>query len=340
MIQKLPFVLLNNIFGFLNPELCQWNILITICKELYVNRYNISWQSLLQFKIRNVENIYQLTSFTHIKHLSIVWMNLTDNELETITNLPYLEYLDLSGSNITDYYIKFLSKSIKYLQLSRCHIFGRYLSKLINLETLILDFCNNLLSHHIPILPKLKHLDITYCKKLIGIPYIASLEKLLFDGCEINNAEFPKTIKYLSMAGSNINNNLLKFTQLTHLNVSSCTNIDDTSMELISKITPLTNLNLSKCKKITDIGIKQLNNLTNLTNLKIASIQLTDVCLNYLPKTIEYLDISGCPFTKNCIETIKTMKKLKIMHMSFCPNLFYFHVRKELPHIKYDLPYL
>lgn len=150
------------------------------------------------------------------------------------------------------------SSTIKSINLDRCFRIGHCallaIAEFMNLETLTLSSCPNISIEGIAAIaqacPNLWSISLSSCGSCVTAAMVEALIPL-----------FP-TLRYLDLSGCNIGRfALVKLTncqQLSHLNLSGCSGIDDDSILAFceGKFKPgVRYLNLNKCVKVTDLSL-------------------------------------------------------------------------------------
>lgn len=180
--------------------------------------------------------------FYQVRNLQALYLNQCDNiNVEILyniaTNLISLNILDITGSNITDQDIDYLSKNknnifpqLKSINLSKCYQITdeglKYLTNidgiLKNLEELYLNKCYKITDiglNYIKLLKNLKLLDISWCNQITDTSmniislYLNKLKSLNIAWCKnITNINYIfniKTLVILNITGCNNNYKIL-----------------------------------------------------------------------------------------------------------------------------------
>ncbi len=264
-------------------------------------------------------------------------VNLGDDSLiPIIKNNPSLQSIDISNTGaVTNGTINALSQTCKRLQ-------GMYCSNCSALtDESVVDLAFNC--------KMLKRIKLTQCNCLSDTSAYAiltncpSLVEIDFYGC-INITNDPihrllielRSLREFRIAfNENINDrafinfdNDLIFDRLRVLDLTSCTNITDKTVESIIKHTPrLRNVILSKCSNITDRSLKlfsKLGKTLHYVHLGHCS-NITDYGVQQLVRSctkLQYIDLACCTqLTNQTLAELALLPRLKRIGLVKCSNI-------------------
>ncbi|MCF7800176.1 hypothetical protein K9L05_01375 [Candidatus Babeliales bacterium] len=283
--------------------------------------------------------------------------DLTDDDLINIARAnTLLEYLNISGSQITDTGLIGLSQycqSLKSLDLSNCTLItDRGLTALLsvshNLENLNLENCTNVTEQSLNSISQL---------------VIKKLKTLNIIGCNVTNdflVDFLKNcknIERLSIGGMSLNDSVIRTIadyckKLIELNIKQLTdfynyvsvqptnppqfistealnyllsNINRTS--IINSGSKLQKLCISNCRNLDDSCIEVISerckNSLKFLDLSFSDL-LTNLSLQYLGKLkkLEFLILEGCPNINNILAIVGAgYPKLRYLDVTDCYSI-------------------
>ncbi|KAF2293729.1 hypothetical protein GH714_004357 [Hevea brasiliensis] len=195
-------------------------------------------------------NLMQALKFSHLRVLSLRDYHI-GNLHDSIGNLKYLRYLDISGTGIQE--------------------LGESVCSLYNLETLLLSRCTELkkLPNNMHNLINLQHLDVSRTK-VEELPEtvcsLYNLETLLLSGCTML---------------SKLPNDMQNLTNLQHLDISRTT-----VMEMPPQFGRLKRLHVLTAFVVGDghstiSELKELSNLRTLSILRLEKVHDGDACSQF-----------------------------------------------------------
>lgn len=312
---------LTNIFSFKTKNLRI--ILSTETYELekkipkFVNLESLEVGRICPYVPDNSILLGNISQLTHISSLDISFMLLKDTDLNPISKLVKLTYLNLDGNEkLTTQGILQLRriKKLSHLLLYGCTKIDAqgidYLSKTMKLKTLGLSRAENISDDgmkSLSTMTSLTELDLEHCNSFgdLGFSFLTRLSNLtvlhfglyeLFSEQNVTNEGLMglselRNLKSLSLFGRPLSDtgiqSISKLKSLTYLDISYCKLISDEGMKCLSNLKSLTFLDISLCQLITDKGIYHVSQLKNLTELKADSLpNITDeafVSLSKLP---------------------------------------------------------
>jgi F-box/leucine-rich repeat protein 14 len=288
---------------------------VSLLKNTELESLNLCGKKITDTSLLHLKNIQTLNNLvltgcvqiTDCGVLTIQYLNLKTivltgciqiTDLYFISNNRNLIELDLSGTSITDYSLKYLNG--------------------LRIEKLILSDCQQISDAGLITISDLPlwYLDCNDCYEIsdISMKYVSKLFKLTYlslENCKISDSGI-ECIKKLS--------------QLTHLNVSGCWRITDYSMECVNNFPQLTHLDVESCCKITNYGMSQINKLSKLKQLNVGYCwKITDDGLEHLNKLyhLSHLTLHDCvKITDIGINHLKYMNNLKFIDLQNC-NITY-----------------
>ncbi len=260
-----------------------------------------------------LERLVQLNP--NLRSLSLSGSNITNEGVDFLTHLPYLEKLDLSscknltgnslyrlrgiplkklsimGSKIDDNGLSNLRDTpLESLALNGCPITDQGLANLgpkESLHTLSFDHCKQITGagvRHLSQFPNLKSLSMSFCEGIApdgfdGLAALSSLESLRMGGCRV-----------------------------TALTLSD-----------IQHLPSLIALDILGCPGVNDYGLRQLQNL-RLQSLELSSDEVTDLGVSYLAGLpLRKLNLSCChKITPRCFPHIQSLPHLEEFNLISC----------------------
>ncbi len=190
----------------------------------------------------------KLTGLKNLTRLELAFQkDLNDDSFMGFTNHHNLEYVDLSGSQIT-------GKTLKIIVSSKLH-------------TLVLYGCRSLDSEaisHLALCPNLEHLDISGCtisdKSLDVVGGLYKLKRLYLNYNKITS---------IGIAA------VLGLTDLEELHLASC-GLKDEDLISLYRLTKLRRVNLEFNRGLTNVCIEHIFKIDNLEVLSIQCTNITD----------------------------------------------------------------
>ncbi|CAD7697650.1 unnamed protein product [Ostreobium quekettii] len=242
-----------------------------------------------------------------LTRLSLMWLNVGDEGLLALTDLPELRALVLRGC-------------------TRVTAEGaRHLAVLPQLQDV------NLLSN--------PWLDVT--DDLIGsLRCLTGLQSLLLGDMHDGNlvtdtgieslAEF-RDMTSLSLAFSRWEfagdalTPLLCLTALSSLDLQGCSSVNDATLRVVGKLASIDCLQLSRCEKVTGRGVRHLAPLSRLESLSLGQCHRVDdeglEALHDLTR-MSALTLSGClQLTDGGIASLSRLSRLQLLDVSGCERL-------------------
>jgi Leucine-rich repeat (LRR) protein len=302
-----------------------------------------------------------ITHLTGLKYLSLRKNSVSDTDLQYITSLRSLEYLDLPD-RITDAGLVHVAglPSLKGLYIGcmggsgKSQITDRgllHISGMSSLEELYLrgEYMSDKGLEHLINLPKLKYLALygsgftdagcVHIKEMPSLRILTFHENLcrISDAGLVHIAQMPK-LEILCLHGmKNITDAgiayLTKMSSLHKLNIAS-SQVTDRGLEHLSQIKTLEHMELPQDQRgITDRGLEHLSRLSNLEHLSISRIHFKDPKRNkeyYTDKGLEYLsrcskleelNIGSIGITDTGMEYIAKLTGLKSLLLIGCDNI-------------------
>eukprot|EP00191_Tetraselmis_sp_GSL018_P020126 CAMPEP_0177586400 /NCGR_PEP_ID=MMETSP0419_2-20121207/5050_1 /TAXON_ID=582737 /ORGANISM="Tetraselmis sp., Strain GSL018" /LENGTH=744 /DNA_ID=CAMNT_0019076285 /DNA_START=650 /DNA_END=2883 /DNA_ORIENTATION=+ len=246
-------------------------------------------------------------SFASLRHLNLMWLNVSDAGCAMLATLQGLQSLSLRGCH-----------RITAVGVAR-------LSTLTNLEAL------NLLN-----LPEFNVSDAAL-RSLVPLQRLTSLS--LGDTHLGNNATDSglamlasfrrlRTLSLWWMHWGGQEAGLVAIpalTELRSLDLQGCINVRDASLSALSQLSSLRSLQLCRCTKITDAGLLALAPVTSLTNLNLCSCyRITDVGLQRVAQIrgMQVLNLDGCyEITDSGVAALAPLTALQVLNLSCCERV-------------------
>jgi len=225
--------------------------------EIDINLYLEKIMKNIKMISENDEDMMKILHMKHLKHLTITAVNLN-----TLSCLKNIEYLDISLSGREDMIIdfQFLSELTKLKVLIMDNIYYDTIinfsdiSKLNNLEKLSMTCNTFLLDSDLISLSNLnlKHLDLEECENITedGLIYIGQITSLT----SLNIAGIEPT-------GNCIIESLKLLTNLQNLNLRGTLLADSDILYLISILENLHEIDIRDCSNITKNGCDTMMNI-------------------------------------------------------------------------------
>jgi hypothetical protein len=226
---------------------------------------------------------------------TLMLLNAKRFNTSLLNNLPNLQHLRLRSCwNRLGQSLDCLHPSLRQLELADCRFINNkgylFLSKLTNLETLIISNCRADLTDaeleaFIPNLRQLRGLHLRSCPLLTGGGLVGLRGLSQFEALDIVYCRRLRTHQVIMSLPETVYD----------LNMSYCYNliIDPTTLRWPPN---LRRLNLTNCELLVDSSLSGLP--TTLRHLNLTQCyRLTDGCLEHLPQGLEWLDISWCSIT-------------------------------------------
>ncbi|KAH7688533.1 RNI-like protein [Dioscorea alata] len=255
--------------------------------------------------------LIHLRGLTKLKSLNIKYCNsVTDEDMEHLSGLHKLSYLDLLGCPVTFASLETISgfTSLLQLNLNRCDLSDvgcQKLSELIQLKDLNLGYngITNACLINLKGLTNLESLNLEYCQ--------ISSEGLL----SIEGLTSLRTLE-LSETGVEALSHLSGLHNLENLNLS-CTSVEDDNLAALSTLTSLKSLNLDHLE-ISDASLPFLSIFSGLTHLDLSGCCLFGFGMGYLYFTnLQSLEISDGFLNDFCTRSIKDLTSLKLLNLSY-----------------------
>ena len=238
---------------------------------------------------------------TQLSELSLTGTQITDNGIDSLSQLTDLIKLSLSGTRVSDKGIKSLGqlKSLRMLNLFDTDLTDEGIKNLAHITSLTELLLGG---------PKVTEMGIR------SLAPLTSLTTLYFMDTELSDHAIENLVHLTSLKSLHLTNSRLtaggvkyleRFNSLTDLNLGY-TNVADEGIASLQTLTSLRGLYLYGTK-VTDEGIKNLVKLTSLTALDLSNTEITDSgikCLTALTK-LTYLDCQGTKVTKNGVAWLK-----------------------------------
>ena len=152
-----------------------------------------------------------------------------------------------------------------------------------------------------------------------------SLQRTKIKGEELGHLKDLPSLKTLDMNRAAITNSGMKaigdLKQVTSLNISFNSQIDDTGLGYIAGLSKLEELYAHLVPKITDEGLKHLQGMKQLETLTLSSTGITDAGLEQLAafENLSELDIINCKITDSGLLHLKDLKNLKKLGLGLTP---------------------
>ena len=152
-----------------------------------------------------------------------------------------------------------------------------------------------------------------------------SLQRTKIKGEELGHLKDLPSLKTLDMNRAAITNSGMKaigdLKQVTSLNISFNSQIDDTGLGYIAGLSKLEELYAHLVPKITDEGLKHLQGMKQLETLTLSSTGITDGGLQQLAafENLSELDIINCKITDSGLLHLKDLKNLKKLGLGLTP---------------------
>jgi len=240
--------------------------------------------------------------FPLLTHLTLMWIDVTDEGVISLSNLTLLEHLQLKGcGRITQRSMKVIGGLLKLKELSLLYNpwltlneeVLEELSPLTGIEKLSLggDPQNGslLTDNGMAILATFEHLqnlNLSYFEYQFagsGLGPLLRLQTLenvdLTGSNHVNDStlsvlgQVPSIRSLILTKCAKVTSNglkhLLNLTKLSFVSLAGCFRVDDRGLEYLSEIPSLTSLILSQCIGVTDAGISQFRKLQKLKNLDL-----------------------------------------------------------------------
>lgn len=270
--------------------------------------------------------------FPHLTHLTLMWIDVTDEGILSLSNLTLLEHLSLKGcGRITQRSMKVIGGLVKLKELSLLYNpwlnlneeeVLEELSPLTGIEKLSLggDPHNGslLTDNGMAILATFQHLqnlNLSYFQYQFagsGLGPLLRLQTLenvdLTGSNHVNDSTLSVLGQVTSIRSLILNKcsrvssiglkHLLKLAKLSFVSLAGCFRVDDRGLEYLSEIPSLTSLILSQCIGLTDAGISQFRKLQKLKNLDLFGCrEIRGEGFNgFRDLPLGTLNISDCPY--------------------------------------------
>jgi len=229
--------------------------------------------------------VQHLDVASEIEYLDLSGQDITDDALASLEKFRKLEWLDLSATEITNKGISNLLvlRGLKHLYLNNCHwITDEGLEKLSRLE--------NLRSLHLAKNPTLSNKGLRFLKRM------SQLIQLDLSEMGIKNAAL------FAIEG-------MPF--LEDLDVSY-TDITDGALASLRTFPRLEKISLAGCRKVSNDGIAHLQAVGSLRDLNLSETGITDEGINYLERLkLTKLRVWGCWGIKD--KALKPFGAIKII---------------------------
>lgn len=254
----------------------------------------------------------QLQQLKSLEHLAL--QNCPSLLLHQLSKLPQsILALDISnsGKNIVPDACFFLPRTLTTLKMNGWDHFG---------------------DNELPLLPpKLEHLEIEgWSSTAAGLQALSEMPLKSLNiariGCENFSLAFrhlPRSIKSLNLSHNLIKaldlQGLISYASLTNLDVSFSGALDDAPVLFPQS---LTELNISHSGHLHKETIHALKALKDLNSLKIAGCMLENSDLEWLPTSLEHLDVSLCPkITDVGLILLGSLQQLESLSLAGCEQI-------------------
>lgn len=246
-------------------------------------------------------------NFPNLKHLTLLWLDISNDAVASLTKLQNLTSLCMRGCT------RVTAEALP--QLAR--IPG--LKELNLLHNPWMDINDDALAELAPLysLEKLSIGDMHEGNVLTdnGMATLSGFKKLSTLNLSFFEWQF---------AGSGLGP-LLKLKNLESLNLSSSANVSDSTLQVVAQIKSIKFLQLSKCNKITSVGLKHLMGLDQLEAVLLAGcFRVDDRGLIYLSEipSLTSLNLSQCMTVSDVgVNLLKKCRKLKTLDVSGCRDV-------------------
>ncbi len=253
----------------------------------------------------------QLKPFKRVT-LEIGEMDLQDEDLRSISQLPNLEGLTFKGTSVTKTGLEHLKDATGLKEVS----FEK--ARVPEDAWEALQFCSNL-----------EFLRIPSCQ---------------FTGTGLSHLKTLSKLRGLGLSGNRLTDESLEglknLPSLKDLNLSD-NPITDQGLVHLSGMKNLSMLSLSNTQ-ITDAGLGNLSALTELWNLNLGKTRITDAGLARLPDMhrINYLDLTGTRITDASVEVLKRYPTLQMLTLieTGVTEQGIAELKKFLPHVYFPPP--
>jgi MoxR-like ATPase len=280
--------------------------------------------NLTSFDIKNIQNLKSLCILD-----SKQWGRKNDSDLITISQLPRLEHLELSGVPINQLQIQDC-QNLKILKLNYCY--NLKLGHFPNLERLEISRCDNLQLSNLGNYQQLRHLKIGFLEGPLDLSKYPHIERL-----QITNSQNPflkekcNSLESLCLVEvGSLGEDLIN--QLPHLESLRIEKLLDSEIKfshhlklksLILVNSNLTSLNISEMSNLEELDIEKCDKLTKLNLPEHSKLK----CLKIGSASIEKLDLSGCrdleeliisdPSSLLSIKNCSKLKRLEITNANY-----------------------
>ncbi|XP_042497572.1 uncharacterized protein LOC122076324 [Macadamia integrifolia] len=286
----------------------------------------------LKFNYTHLRGGYELLS----KELRwLCWHGFPFKNIPSNFHLGKLVALDMQYSSIRQVWEEFkVLENLKFLNLSHCHNLTKTpnFSGLLNLESLVLEWCTNLVEVHqsIGLLDKLVFLNLKNCRKLKNLPNsicnLRSLENLILSGCS-NLGNFPSKswhsffwscvpLRRKNGPSTLVPASFSGLCSLKSLSLGCCNLSEDAIPSDLGSLSTLQELDLSG-NKFNNLpsSISQLHQLQLLSLNDCARLQ----SLPDLPSSLKILCAKGTSMESlPNLEELPLLKKLELGNNNFC----------------------
>ena len=245
-----------------------------------------------------VQGLRYLTQMQNLTSLLCHGLNLTDDMIQQITQIPALQNFTYMGKPLTTHQLNLLQQATKLNFIS-----------LIDLESEKLPLDLN----HIVALPNLTQVHL--CGYELALAENTTLiQELHLECCRFSSnilSLFPK-LHHFKIRNCNVKG-LFDFQLATNLKSISVSDQTLTQKE-IRDILQLTSLEaLDLVGQIAAAEIQNINKLVHLKSVNLShSVSINDV-IDFLPKNIEHLDASFAKIHHSTVEKLCTFPKLRCL---------------------------
>jgi hypothetical protein len=219
--------------------------------------------------------------------------------------------------------------TIKHLDLNSFNF--ESLSKLINLQTIIIQFNYNLCDDNLQIIAqmkKLKNLSLSYCPNITakGLNYILKSNTKL---------------ETLELLGNNITDCIFSYIRKSNIKLQSLmlTSSNITNEGLLSlkehNVENLHTFSIKSCYKITDDGLIHILKIANkLKKLDIGHCSITDDSFDFFPESLRVLSAIDCKFLnfKNPIK-LNNLEVLELRNTDYIHNIHDGTIKHIVPYL-------
>lgn len=314
-----------------------------------------------QIKAEGIAHLSEL----QLRSFSMRFGEITDVEMEQVCRISSLTYLDvsknqgitdaglqhlipsvitinLSGCEVTDEGLMFLSAHTKEIHMEDCMgVVGTWVNAvpLPKLQSLHLADSGAFCPVDFSSFTSLSELDMSWCHRvtddmIVALSSCSCLTSLNVVGCKLltdASVEAVATItslRHVALSGHKLTDQgmafLAKCTWLVRLRIFHILQVTDAGIKHLVPLQSLTFLSLSYAKALTANGFASIAKLANLRELVLTNSGLTDDGLHALLALTELrtLDLSGSiNFTNDGLLAVKRFRALQTFAMGFCSQI-------------------